>query len=149
MPFREIPGFSSNNQGGAKCSFCGQHARRWPTEDRRARTYATETYIHMEGPIEVCEWCIHEAALLIGMAPEAVVSRMKEMLEEGKALMEEAEAELEAKTGAITLLSRELAEAEDRGAAKAAAAYDRGWQDAMHQANVPEVPEPDFAGGGA
>lgn len=148
MPFREIPGFSQNNQGGAKCSFCGQHARRWPAEDRRARTYSTGTYIHMEGPFEICEWCIQEAGKLIGMEPSAVVKLLKEGMADQAEEIEALEAELEGKTSAITLLTRELAEAEDRGAAKAAAAYDRGYRDGeTGQAVVKELlEEPDFAG---
>lgn len=149
MPFREIPGFSSNNQGGAACSLCGQHARILPFDGgRRARTYATGVDIHMEGPLEVCEWCLYEGGLAIGMQPEAVVHALKVGLEELTKQAEEAEAELEAKTSGLELLARELADAEDRGAAKAAAAYDRGWRDAEHAALIKPDEEPDFAGTG-
>lgn len=155
MPFREIPGFSQNNQGGAKCTLCGQHARIMPGTDITARTFATGVHIHMEGPLEVCEVCLLEGGRRVGMVMPEVTETLKGHLATLEGELQRLEAGLEAKTGAVALLAKELTAAEDTGAAKAAASYDRGYDDGYAEGleREPhkdlEVEEPDFAGGGA
>jgi hypothetical protein len=131
--FTEIPDFTQQNQGGASCTFCGQHAR--DMEDgRRARTFRSPRHIHMEGWIEVCEKCMREQGLKIGMISVAEAEELEELrrqAEEHAAALFDDLAEARA---TITSLSRELGRMEDQTAEKVTKAYDRGYEDGIHGA---------------
>jgi hypothetical protein len=142
--FNEIDRFTEQNQGNAACSFCGQHAREKLVSDgvtRKARVFRTNLYIHMEGWVEICEWCIEEASAAIGAISPAHADELRLYAADWAEKYAELAQQYEDKTDAVALLARELAEAEDRGAAREKRAYDKGWEDGLHQENVPEVPD--------
>lgn len=126
--FTEIPDFTPQNQAGAKCTFCGQHAR--DMEDgRRARTFRTPTHIHMEGWIEVCERCVRELAVKIGMIPTAEAEELEALRDAATEHAERLLHDLEEQRDTVRSLSRELAREEDDQAAKLDATYKRGYEE--------------------
>ena len=130
--FTEIPDFTPQNQGGAKCTFCGQHARK--IEDRRARTFRTPTHIHMEGWIEVCELCIREMAVKIGMIPTAEAEELVALREQAEAHSEKLLHDLDESRSAVAGLSRELGRQEDDRASELDRTYKRGYEEGKTEA---------------
>lgn len=135
--FTEIQNFTPQNQAGAKCSFCGQHARE--REGHVARKFRTPLHIHLEGWVEVCEWCIIEAATKVGMILREEAEELEALrdsaVEHGEKLLHD----LEDARSSIRVLSQSLAvEAEDH-ASKLKQAYERGYDQATADAKA-EVP---------
>jgi hypothetical protein len=133
--FTEIPDFTPQNQAGAKCTFCKQHAR--DMEDgSRARTFRTPTHIHMEGWIEVCERCIREMAVKIGMISTAQAEELEELRHFAEEHAVAVHDDLAAARATIVTLSAELARTEDETAKKVTKSYDRGYEDGEHGSAV-------------
>jgi hypothetical protein len=126
--FTEIQDFTPQNQAGAKCTFCGQHAR--DMEDgRRARTFRTPTHIHMEGWIEVCERCIRELAVKIGMIPVAEAEELEAMHEHEAERAEKLLHDLEDCRASVRSLAAEVGRKEDDRAAELDRTYKRGYEE--------------------
>jgi hypothetical protein len=133
--FEEIQNFTPQNQMGAKCSFCKQHARDME-EGRRARTFRTPTYIHMEGWIEVCEKCIVEMAVKVGMIPTAEAEELEGLLVASQERADSLLADLEDARASVRVLSASVARDAEDSASKAKAAYDRGYEQAKADAKL-------------
>lgn len=126
--FEEIPDFTQQNQAGAKCTFCGQHAR--DMEDgRRARTFRTPTHIHMEGWIEICEKCIVEAAVKVGMVSTAEAEELEALRDAAVEHADRLLHDLDEKRSAIAGLAAELGRDEESIGSRLDAAYKRGYEE--------------------
>lgn len=141
--FNEIQTFTEQNQGNAACSFCHQHAREklvelpdGTREMRRARVFRTNLHIHMEGWVEVCEWCLLEGAKAIGLATKTDVAKFHRQLNEAHEHEEFLRSELEEARRTVRSLSAELARHEDEAAPKYEAAWKRGYDQAEADAKV-------------
>lgn len=127
--FTEISEFTQQNQAGAKCSLCNQHARE--RNGVRARTFRTNLYIHMEGWVEVCEWCIAEGGTKIGMIPVDQAEELEDLRETADAHAMMLLDQLNESRRLVQSLSAELGRQEDETALKVTKAYDRGYEDGM------------------
>jgi hypothetical protein len=133
--FTEIPDFTPQNQGGATCTFCGQHARDMP-DGRRARTFRTPTHIHMEGWIEICERCIVEAAVKVGMIPTAEAEELRALHEAAETHAEKLLHDLEDQRSTVRTLAQSLSVEAEEQAAKVKKSYDRGYEQALADAKA-------------
>lgn len=127
--FYEIDRFTEQNQNEAKCSFCNQHAREKlvaPGVSRRARVYRTNLHIHMEGWVEICEWCAEELGQAIGMIRASAAEGLRTLYEQAVDQRDKFQAERDEKDQMVKSLAGELARAAEEQASKVAAAYDRG-----------------------
>lgn len=132
--FTEIQNFTPQNQAGAKCSFCGQHAR--IRKGLGARVFRTPLYIDHEGWVEVCEWCLEEGGLAIGMAAAEELEVLREMAGAETARADAAHSDLEDVRQSIKVLAQSLAVEAETNGRKVAAAYDRGYAQAEADAKL-------------
>lgn len=128
--FTELPNFTPQNQAGGKCSTCNQHARE--RNGVRARIFRLNLYIHMEGWVELCEWCIAEGGHAIGMIPVAQAEELEALRQQAEEHAAAQFDDLMSARATIKTLSGELARTEDETATKVTKAYDRGYEDGAH-----------------
>lgn len=141
--FTELQNFTPQNQNEAKCSFCGQHptTRLVPLpggqrESRKARVFRTNLHIHMEGWVELCEWCAEELGVAIGMIRSHAAEGLRVLYEQAVTARDDFEAQVQEKQAMINSLAGELAQAAEAQAVKVAAAYDRGVKQGYEDAKL-------------
>lgn len=118
--FTEVQNFDRFNQADGKCSFCGHHPRKAP-DGTRDRTFRTNLHVHMEGPVEVCEHCLKDAAAVLGWVNPVEYERVQAEAADHWADLQEALDTIQDKENAIRSLAGELARsAQDAVAEKAA-----------------------------
>jgi hypothetical protein len=132
--FTEIQNLTQQNQAGARCSLCKQHAR--IRKGQRARVFRTPLYIDHEGWVEVCEWCLEEGGLAIGMAPVEELETLREMVAGETERADAAHSDLEDARQSIRVLAQSLAVEAETNGRKVAAAYDRGYEQAEADAKL-------------
>jgi hypothetical protein len=144
--FSQIDRFTPQNQNEAKCSFCNQHATEklvelpdGTRELRKARIFRTSLFIHMEGWVEVCEWCLLEGAKAIGLDTDAAVDSLKQVAADWAEAFYLQTTELEESRATVHSLAAELARTEEVSAHNRKLSYEQGYAQAEADAKLESV----------